>query len=747
MATKHYNLPTMPTGAVDWPAIVNDIVAKVEVGRTVKLTAGETLAKGKAFYVKAADGKAYLATYSTGIAGLWQSSSTGAGVEGFGQIGGIMTDSSWTWTPGSYLYIDGSSNLTATDPGTGVRPVAYAISATEVILLESAGHAHDASDVVAGNLAIARMPLGGTWTYTSDVVMQPSSTTLNGLIVRAKTAMGSTTFTGTGLNDATYGGTYSGTVNRTYRVEIDATGTPDTFRWSEDGGSTWKASGVSITGSAQTLSYGVTVTFTNTTGHTVGDYWEVSVTAFSGSLGQWQDAGGTALVEFLSGGGAYFRRDVEGASEIIRCENLAQASTSNTLKIPFRMKGGTGAFTFAELEVKAGNVTIFSEAGGFALKLAGGGALRTALDIAYSSGNFLFGLGMTPTYALDVKGTDFRLDGGAASTTARIRLVDRDFENNATETVIASGKLTGVWTFRDSGDTTTYMKIGTNVAIGTDYSSDVIGTNNLVLKNGTALPGQADTSFLYSKDIAGTAGNASLHFRNEITGDLIVPGIVYKTTAGDPSYSFEGMMVINTVDNTLKMYADGALRTLHTWFDGTYRFEFLGDGDANQNIMRVANLDGTGGMLVTTDNGGHGVIQVTATGGATRLMLAAGADSYLNPVTGNFGVGTTTPLSKVHVAGSMGMKRTAVAADYTTVDEVFIGVTDTSAARTITLASADAVADRVIVVKDESGGAGANNITIATEGTETIDGAASVSITTNYGYVRLYCDGTNWFTW
>jgi len=136
-ATTHYNLPTMATGAVDWPAIINDIVAKVEVGRTIKATAGETLAKGKAFYIKATDSKAYLATYTTGVTGLWQSSSTSAGVEGFGQIGGIMTDAAWTWTPGAYLYIDGSSVLIETDP-TGVEPVAYALSATEIIVFGNA---------------------------------------------------------------------------------------------------------------------------------------------------------------------------------------------------------------------------------------------------------------------------------------------------------------------------------------------------------------------------------------------------------------------------------------------------------------------------------------------------------------------------------------------------------------------------------------------------------------------------------
>ena len=91
-------------------------------------------------------------------------------------------------------------------------------------------------------------------------------------------------------------------------------------------------------------------------------------------------------------------------------------------------------------------------------------------------------------------------------------------------------------------------------------------------------------------------------------------------------------------------------------------------------------------------------------------------------------------------------KRQAAAADANATNTVIVGVTDTSAPRTITLLTADLLAGRVIIVKDESGAAGTNNITIATEGAELIDGAATATISTNYGVVRLYSDGTNWFT-
>lgn len=94
----------------------------------------------------------------------------------------------------------------------------------------------------------------------------------------AKTAaIGAVVFTGSGLNDATSGGTYTATVDHTYTVIIDATGTPDTFKWKKDSGSF--TTGVSITGSAQTLADGVQITFAATTGHTLNAQWVITVTA------------------------------------------------------------------------------------------------------------------------------------------------------------------------------------------------------------------------------------------------------------------------------------------------------------------------------------------------------------------------------------------------------------------------------------------------------------------------------------
>lgn len=91
--------------------------------------------------------------------------------------------------------------------------------------------------------------------------------------------IGTVTFTGSGLNDATSGGLYTGTADINYKIQIDAGDPtdPNTFKWSDDDGSTWTEN-VTITGSAQSLSNGVTITFGATTGHTLNEYWTFTVT-------------------------------------------------------------------------------------------------------------------------------------------------------------------------------------------------------------------------------------------------------------------------------------------------------------------------------------------------------------------------------------------------------------------------------------------------------------------------------------
>lgn len=85
-----------------------------------------------------------------------------------------------------------------------------------------------------------------------------------------------------------------------------------------------------------------------------------------------------------------------------------------------------------------------------------------------------------------------------------------------------------------------------------------------------------------------------------------------------------------------------------------------------------------------------------------------------------------------------------VASDYTTVaTDYYIGVDTTTGAHTVTVRSADIEDGREIVIHDQGGNASGNNVTVQTEGSETISGAqygsglASITMDTDNESVTL----------
>jgi len=99
-------------------------------------------------------------------------------------------------------------------------------------------------------------------------------------------------------------------------------------------------------------------------------------------------------------------------------------------------------------------------------------------------------------------------------------------------------------------------------------------------------------------------------------------------------------------------------------------------------------------------------------------------------------------------AGSVRVNFAEVSNNYSIKDEdCYVGVTSTAAPRIISLpTAANAKEGRLIIVKDESGGAAANNITINPNGSETIDGQASIVISKNYGAKAVISDGVSaWY--
>lgn len=95
------------------------------------------------------------------------------------------------------------------------------------------------------------------------------------------------TFTGSGTLSMGVDGEFTGTTATSYRVEIIDSGYPNRFRWSDDAGATWDATGVEVTGDLQELNNGIWIEFATTTdskkpvadkkGGVVGDRWDFTV--------------------------------------------------------------------------------------------------------------------------------------------------------------------------------------------------------------------------------------------------------------------------------------------------------------------------------------------------------------------------------------------------------------------------------------------------------------------------------------
>jgi hypothetical protein len=157
----------------------------------------------------------------------------------------------------------------------------------------------------------------------------------------------------------------------------------------------------------------------------------------------------------------------------------------------------------------------------------------------------------------------------------------------------------------------------------------------------------------------------------------------------------------------------------------------------NNNTASLFAGTGTG-LVGMSGSIATGVTSVYSYGGGSVTLSHAGTTNLTSSTSGI----TFSTATKQHRTAVSASTYTCLTTDY------LIGVTSTSSAVTITL---DAVsAGRVFIVKDESGGAATHNITVKGAGSTTIDGVAASTgtpITTNYGVLRVYSDGTNWFTW
>ena len=139
-------------------------------------------------------------------------------------------------------------------------------------------------------------------------------------------------------------------------------------------------------------------------------------------------------------------------------------------------------------------------------------------------------------------------------------------------------------------------------------------------------------------------------------------------------------------------------------------------------------VDSTSGAALVTMTQGSGVYVFN---GAPAVDAATGA--LLVTSTGTIAGAPAWPVSS-----STSTSITLVAG------ETYQGVNATAAATVNLPSGATLPQGKIYIIKDESGAAATNNVTVAANGTDKIDGQSSAKISINYGSLMLIWTGTVW---
>ena len=239
---------------------------------------------------------------------------------------------------------------------------------------------------------------------------------------------------------------------------------------------------------------------------------------------------------------------------------------------------------------------------------------------------------------------------------------------------------------------------------------------------------------------------------NAISGTLIaaqnyIPPygqVVANVVSGNLSTS-DGANVINVprvsnaTNNAIITNVGGNANTLtcesNLTFDGT-TLDITGDLTASVGLS-ASFLYGDGRFLTN----------ITASAGGSTS--GQGPVNSLQFATGSGGISGSANLvfssNVLQVGGGLKLNRRQVTNHVTAaVNDYFIGVDSTGGSFDIRLLPATSLSNgQKLVIKDEGGQAGSNNVTIRPSGSQTIDGKNSIVLESPNASIQLYCDGAS----
>jgi len=179
-------------------------------------------------------------------------------------------------------------------------------------------------------------------------------------------------------------------------------------------------------------------------------------------------------------------------------------------------------------------------------------------------------------------------------------------------------------------------------------------------------------------------------------------------------------------------------------------------GELTASLFRLSprsgSLAGSGSYLGLDNNNNVVIARASATGGSgvaganTQIQFnnagAFGASANLT-----FDGSTLAVKAASHLSGGLVHKRTPVTSSYAiALTDYYLGVDTTSGGVTLTIPVASTATEgQTFVVKDEGGATATNAITLSCSAAETIDGITTTTITSPYGAVSMYTNGSSWF--
>jgi hypothetical protein len=147
------------------------------------------------------------------------------------------------------------------------------------------------------------------------------------------------------------------------------------------------------------------------------------------------------------------------------------------------------------------------------------------------------------------------------------------------------------------------------------------------------------------------------------------------------------------------------------------------------NSPVASTLSSSTGISITN---GAGSITINNTGvtslaGGTNISVSAGAGAVTISAVGQYGTKSVT-------ASSYAVLTT----------DTYIGINFAGGVSIALPSGASVVQGKFLVLKDESGAAGINNITVNANGGDTIDGQSSFTLALNYGSITLLWNTNHW---